>query len=101
MAVFKAAPNPNAARLMFAWIMSAEGQEFIVNLSGQYPANQQVKAKAGRPPLSSIKTMREDPAEVEKHGRRDQGEVCADLQGMKALGLRHREAARCRIALHR
>ena len=66
MAVFKAAPNPNAARLMFAWIMSGEGQEFIVNLSGQYPANLKVKAKAGRPPLSSIKTMREDPVEVEK-----------------------------------
>ena len=66
MAVFKAAPNPNAARLMFAWIMSGEGQEFIVNLSGQYPANLKVKAKAGRPPLSSIKTLREDPAEVEK-----------------------------------
>jgi iron(III) transport system substrate-binding protein len=66
MAVFKSAPNPNAARLMFAWIMSAEGQEFIVNLSGQYPANKRVKAKAGRPPLASIKTLREDPAEVEK-----------------------------------
>lgn len=66
MAVFKAAPNPNAARLMFAWIMSGEGQEFIVNLSGQYPANLKVKAKAGRPPLASIKTMREDPADVEK-----------------------------------
>ncbi len=66
MCVFKNAPNPNAARLMFAWIMSAEGQEFIVNLSGQYPANQKVKAKAGRPALSSIKTFREDPAEVEK-----------------------------------
>ena len=66
MAVFKAAPNPNAARLMFAWIMSAEGQEFIVNLSGQYPANKRVKAKAGRPPLASIKTLREDPVEVEK-----------------------------------
>ena len=56
MAVFKAAPNPNAARLMFAWIMSGEGQEFIVNLSGQYPANVKVKAKAGRPALCSIKT---------------------------------------------
>ena len=66
MAVFKSAPNPHAARLMFAWIMSAEGQEFIVNLSGQYPANKRVKAKAGRPPLASIKTLREDPAEVEK-----------------------------------
>lgn len=66
MTVFKAAPNPNAARLMFAWIMSAEGQSFIVGLSGQYPANKQVKAKAGRPALASIKTLREDPAEVEK-----------------------------------
>ncbi len=66
MAVFKAAPNPSAARLLFAWIMSGEGQEFLVNLSGQYPANLKVKAKAGRPPLSSIKTMRDDPVEVEK-----------------------------------
>ena len=44
----------------------SEGQEFIVNLSGQYPANQKVKAKAGRPPLSSIKTLPEDPVAVEK-----------------------------------
>jgi iron(III) transport system substrate-binding protein len=66
MAIFKWAPNPNAARLLFAWIMSAEGQEFIVNLSGQYPANKAVKAKAGRPALSSIKTWREDPPEVER-----------------------------------
>jgi iron(III) transport system substrate-binding protein len=66
MAVFKNAPNPNAARLLFAWIMSAEGQAFIVDLSGQYPANRKVSAKAGRPPLSSIKTLREDPVEVEK-----------------------------------
>jgi iron(III) transport system substrate-binding protein len=66
MAVFKSAPNPNAARLLFGWIMSAEGQAFIVNLSGQYPAHKLVKAKAGRPPLASIKTWREDSAEVEK-----------------------------------
>ena len=52
MGVFKSAPNPNAARLLVSWIMSGEGQSFIVNLSGQYPANMQVKAKAGRPPLS-------------------------------------------------
>ena len=66
MGVFKTAPNPNAARLMVSWIMSAEGQSFIVNLSGQYPANKQVKAKQGRPALSSIKTFKEDPATVEK-----------------------------------
>jgi len=66
MGIFKSAPNPNAARLMVAWIMSPEGQQFIVNLSGQYPANKQVKAKAGRPALSDIKTLREDAAAVEK-----------------------------------
>lgn len=67
MAIFKAAPNPNAARLLMAWIMSAEGQQFIVSLSGQYPAHRLVKAKAGRPDLASIKTLPEDPAEVEKN----------------------------------
>ncbi|WP_428683920.1 ABC transporter substrate-binding protein [Reyranella sp.] len=66
MAIFKASPNPNAARLLVGWIMSPEGQEFIVNVSGQYPANKLVKAKAGRPALASIKTLPEDPAEVEK-----------------------------------
>ena len=64
MAVFKSAPNPNAARPLFGWIMSAEGQAFIVDLSGQYPANKLVKAKPGRPALASIKTWREDPVEV-------------------------------------
>jgi iron(III) transport system substrate-binding protein len=66
MGVFKTAPNPNAARLMVSWIMSAEGQSFLVNLSGQYPANRQVKPKPGRPLLSSIKTFKEDPVTVEK-----------------------------------
>jgi iron(III) transport system substrate-binding protein len=66
MAVFKAAPNPNAARLLVSWIMSPEGQQFIVTLSGQYPANRQVKPKAGRPVLADVKTFREDPAAVEK-----------------------------------
>ena len=66
MAVFKASPNPNAARLLVGWIMSPEGQEFIVKVSGQYPANKLVKAKVGRPALASIKTLPEDPAEVER-----------------------------------
>jgi iron(III) transport system substrate-binding protein len=66
MAVFKAAPNPNAARLLVSWIMSPEGQQFIVTLSGQYPANRQIKPKAGRPVLADVKTFREDPAAVEK-----------------------------------
>jgi iron(III) transport system substrate-binding protein len=66
MGVFKSAPNPNAARLLASWIMSAEGQQFIVTLSGQYPASRLIKPKPGRPLLADIKTFREDPAAVEK-----------------------------------
>lgn len=66
MAIFKSSPNPNAARVLVGWIMSPEGQQFIVNVSGQYPANRLVKAKEGRPALASIKTLPEEPAEVEK-----------------------------------
>jgi iron(III) transport system substrate-binding protein len=64
MGIFKSSQNPNAARLLFSWIMSPEGQQFIVDISGQYPANKQVKQKAGRPALSSIKLFREEPAVV-------------------------------------
>jgi iron(III) transport system substrate-binding protein len=66
MGIFKSSPNPNAARLLVSWIMSGEGQSFIVNVSGQYPANKQVKPKAGRPVLSQVKTFKEDPVAVEK-----------------------------------
>ncbi len=66
MGIFKSSPNPNAARLLVSWIMSGEGQSFIVNLSGQYPANTQVKPKPGRPVLSQVKTFKEDPAAVEQ-----------------------------------
>ncbi len=66
MGIFKSSPNPNAARLLASWIMSGEGQSYIVGVSGQYPANRQVKPKEGRPVLSQIKTFKEDPVEVEK-----------------------------------
>lgn len=64
MGIFKSTQNPNAAKLLVSWIMSPEGQKFIVDLSGQYPANKQVKQKEGRPALSSIKLFREEPAVV-------------------------------------
>jgi len=64
MGIFKSSTNPNAARLLVSWIMSPEGQQFIVDLSGQYPANKQVKQKVGRPALASIKTFREEASVV-------------------------------------
>jgi iron(III) transport system substrate-binding protein len=60
-ALFKAAPNPNAARLLLAWMYSAEGQQKLVEISGLYVPHKQVPAPEGRRPLASIKIMRDDP----------------------------------------
>lgn len=65
-AVFKAAPHPNAARLYLSWLMSADAQQHIVDITGQFPAHSVIKPKAGRPLLKDIKTMKEDPAALEK-----------------------------------
>ena len=64
--VFKAAPNPNAARLLLSWLMSAAGQQYVVDLTGQFAPHSQIKAKAGRTPLKDIKTMKEDAPALEK-----------------------------------
>lgn len=60
-ALFKAAPNPNAARLLLTWMHSAEGQAKLVEISGLYVPHAKVPSKAGRRPLPSIKIMRDDP----------------------------------------
>src|SRR4029450_2632577 len=53
-AIFKAAPNPNAARLFQSWMCSGPGQQALVDISGQYVPHALVKAKAGRRPLGDI-----------------------------------------------
>ena len=60
-AVFKAAPNPNAARLLQAWFCSGEGQQKLVDLSAQYVPHRLAKTKPGRPVLGDIKIMKDDP----------------------------------------
>jgi iron(III) transport system substrate-binding protein len=63
-AIFKAAPNPNAARLLQSWMFSREGQQALVDISGQYVPHAQAKPKPGRRPLEHIKFMKDDPAAV-------------------------------------
>jgi len=63
-AVFKAAPNPNAARLFQNWMCSGEGQQALVDLSSQYVPNTRAKPPPGRRPLAEIKFMKDDPATV-------------------------------------
>jgi iron(III) transport system substrate-binding protein len=65
-AIFKGAPNPNAARLLQSYMLSAECQQLIVDTGGMRSAHRQVKEKPGRTPLSQIKLMKDDAAGVER-----------------------------------
>ena len=65
-AVFKAAPNPNAARLFFNWMHGREGQQLLIDYARQYSAHKQAVEKPGVRKLSDIKLMKEDPEGVEK-----------------------------------
>ena len=67
-AVFKNAPNPNAARLFQCFCFSPECQQLISDVGGQRSIHPAVKEKAGRKPFKEIKTMKEDAAGVEKMG---------------------------------
>jgi iron(III) transport system substrate-binding protein len=65
-AIFKAAPNPNAARLLQNWMNSREGQQMIIDVARQYSAHGQTVEKPGVRPLKEIKLMKEDPEGVDK-----------------------------------
>ena len=65
-AIFKAAPNPNAARLFQNWMHSREAQQFLVDWARQFSPHRQTVEKPGIRPLKDIKLMKEDPAGVEK-----------------------------------
>jgi iron(III) transport system substrate-binding protein len=67
-AVFKGAPNPNAARLFQNWMHSREAQQLLVDWARQYSPHQQTVEKPGIRRLSEIKLMKEDPEAVEKMG---------------------------------
>jgi len=65
-AMFKNAPNPNAARLFQSFCFSPEAQQLIVDIGGMRSIHPQVKEHAGRVPLKNIKLMKDDAAAVEK-----------------------------------
>ncbi|MBX9845518.1 MAG: extracellular solute-binding protein [Xanthobacteraceae bacterium] len=64
--VLKNAPNPNAARLLQSFMLSAECQQFNVDFGGLRSAHKLVKDKPGRKPMAEIKVMKDDAAAVEK-----------------------------------
>jgi len=67
-AVFKAAPNPNAARLFQNWVHGREAQQVLIDWARQYSPHKQTVEKSGVRKLSDIKLMKEDPEGIEKTG---------------------------------
>ncbi len=66
-AVFKAAPNPNAARLFQCFCFTPECQQLVIDQGGLRSMHPLTKDKPGRKPFKDIKTMKEDAAGVEKN----------------------------------
>src|SRR5262249_16719175 len=64
--IFKNTPKPNAAPLFQAYCFTPKCQQLIVDFGAWGSMHPQVKDKAGRKPFRDIKTMKEDPAGVEK-----------------------------------
>jgi iron(III) transport system substrate-binding protein len=65
-AVFKSAPNPNAARLFQNWLHSLEAQQLLVDFARQHSVHPLTKEKPGARRLADIKLWKDDPAGVEK-----------------------------------
>ena len=65
-AMFKGAPNPNAARLFQSYCFTAEAQQLCIDIGGLRSAHPHTKEKAGRTPSASIKKMKDDAAGVER-----------------------------------
>src|SRR5450432_864082 len=64
--IFKAAPNPNAAKLFQNYCFTPEAQAIIVDVGGLRSLHPQVKEHSGRKPLADIKLMKEDAEGAEK-----------------------------------
>jgi iron(III) transport system substrate-binding protein len=64
--IFKAAPNPNAAKLFQNYCFTPEAQQIIIEFGGLRSLHSQVKEHAGRKPLADIKLMKEDAEGADK-----------------------------------
>ena len=66
--IFKDGPHPNAARLFQSFALGREGQQLNIEIGGLRSVHMQAQEKPGRKPLRDIKTMKDDPAAVEREG---------------------------------
>jgi iron(III) transport system substrate-binding protein len=65
-AIFRNAPNPNAARLLQSYMFTPEGQQVMIDSAGMHSVHALAKERPGRIPLSQIKLMKDDAAAVER-----------------------------------
>jgi iron(III) transport system substrate-binding protein len=65
-AIFKNAPNPNAARLLQSYMFTPECQQLVINVGALRSVHPGAKEKPGRKPFREVKVMKDDPAGVEK-----------------------------------
>ncbi len=63
--IFRGAPNPNAARLFQSFFFSAEVQQMLVDVFAHRSFHGEVKEKGEHIPLSSLKLLKADPAQVQ------------------------------------
>lgn len=64
-ALLKNAPNPNAARLFYHFMFTLDAQQLNSDVGGLRSFHPEVKEKAGRMPLSQIKLLNSDPAQLQ------------------------------------
>jgi iron(III) transport system substrate-binding protein len=64
-ALLKNAPHPNAGRLFYHYMFTREAQQLNSDVGGLRSLHPEVKEKAGRVPLSQIKVLNSDPAQLD------------------------------------
>jgi iron(III) transport system substrate-binding protein len=63
--IFQNAPNPNAARLFQSFFLSREAQQMLVDEFAHRSFHALVKPRAGLTPMSEVKMLKSDPAQVQ------------------------------------
>lgn len=64
-ALLKNAANPNAGKLFYSYLYTAEAQQLMSDVGGLRSFHPSVKEKEGRKPLKDIKVVYTDPAKLE------------------------------------
>jgi iron(III) transport system substrate-binding protein len=66
--IFKAVPNPNAAKLFQSFCFTREAQQLIIDVGGLRSLHPQAREKPNWIALKDIKTLKDDAAAVEQQG---------------------------------